>query len=90
LLLVTAAFLTLIPATPHKAKLTEICGNFFTPALHGQLAVLPTKKPIFSFHGIRLMIFKNAKNGRKKTGNLFVISCFCVLPVMGGVYSVFM
>jgi hypothetical protein len=89
LLLVTAAFLTLIPTTPHKAKLTEICGNFFSPALHGQLVVLPTQKPIFSFHGIRLMIFKNAKNGQK-TGNLFVISCFGVLPVMGGGYSVFM
>jgi hypothetical protein len=63
---VFAAFFTLTPTTPHKAKLTDICGNFFSPALHGQLAVLPTQKPIFSFHGIRLMIFKNAKMGAKK------------------------
>jgi len=31
---------------------------------------------------------KAAKNGRKKTGNRFLISCFGVLPVMGGGYSV--
>jgi len=29
-------------------------------------------------HGIILAIFKNAKNGRKKTGNLFLISCLGV------------
>jgi len=33
---------------------------------------------------------KTAKNGRKKTGNRFLISCFNVLPVMGSSYSVFM
>ena len=29
-------------------------------------------------HGIILAIFENAKNGRKKTGNLFLISCLGV------------
>lgn len=33
---------------------------------------------------------KTAKNGRKKTGNRFLISCFGVPPVMGGGYSVFL
>jgi len=49
---------------------------------------LPTQKPVSSFRGIILTIFKNAKNRRKKTGNLFMISCFGVLPVMGCGYSV--
>lgn len=54
-----AIFLPLLPTTPRKAKMTEICGNFFLSPLHG----------------IILAIFQNAKNGRKKTGNLFLISC---------------
>ncbi len=29
-------------------------------------------------HGIIPTIFQNAKNGRKKTGNLFLISCLGV------------
>jgi len=29
-------------------------------------------------HGIILAIFENAKNGRKKTGKLFLISCLGV------------
>ncbi len=57
-----AIFLLLLPTTPRKAKLTEICGNFFLSPLHG----------------IILTIFQNAKNGRKKTGNLFLISCLGV------------
>ena len=51
------------------------------PALHGQLADLPNKKEnLFQspLHGIILTIFQNAKNGRKKTGNLFLISCLGV------------
>ena len=32
----------------------------------------------FPLHGIILAIFENAKNGRKKTGNLFLISCLGV------------
>ena len=51
------------------------------PALHGQLADLPNKRENFfqsSLHGIILTIFQNAKNGRKKTGNLFLISCLGV------------
>ncbi len=31
-----------------------------------------------SLHGIVLAIFENAKNGRKKTGTLFLISCLDV------------
>ncbi len=51
------------------------------PALHGQLADLPNKRENFfqsPLHGIILTIFQNAKNGRKKTGNLFLISCLGV------------
>ena len=33
---------------------------------------------ISPLHGIILAIFENAKNGRKKTGNLFLISCLGV------------
>ena len=42
--------------------MTEICGNFFLSPLHG----------------IILAIFQNVKNGRKKTGNLSLISCLGV------------
>jgi len=51
------------------------------PALHGQLADLPNGRGNFflsPLHGIILAIFQNAKNGRKKTGNLFLISCLGV------------
>lgn len=54
---------------------------FSLPALHGQLADLPNRREFLSIpplHGIILAIFKNAKNGRKKTGNLFLISCLGV------------
>ena len=51
-------FFCLIHTTPRKAKLTEIYGSFFISSLHG---IIPA-------------IFQNAKNGRKKTGNLFLIS----------------
>ena len=57
-----AIFLPLLPTTPRKAKMTVICGNFF----------------IFPLHGIIPAIFENAKNVRKKTGNLFLISCLGV------------
>lgn len=65
-------FLPLIPTTPQKAKLTEIFGNFF----------------LFPLHGIILAISENAKNGRKKTGNLFLIPCLGVPFCMYGGYSV--
>ena len=57
-----AIFLPLLPTTPRKAKMTVICGNFF----------------IFPLHGIIPVISENAKNERKKTGNLFLISCLGV------------
>ena len=57
-----AIFLPLLPTTPRKAKMTVIYGNSF----------------LSSLHGIILTIFQNAKNGRKKTGNLFLISCLGV------------
>ena len=50
-------------------------------SLHGQLADLPNGRGNFflsPLHGIILAIFQNAKNGRKKTGNLFLISCLGV------------
>ena len=47
---VAAVFLSLLPTTLRKAKMTEIYGNFFLSPLHG----------------IILTIFQNAKNGRKK------------------------
>ena len=59
---VTAIFFPLLPTKPQKAKMTEICGNFFLSPLYG----------------IILTIFENAKNERKKTGNLFLISCLGV------------
>ena len=43
----------------------------------------------FPLHGIIQAIFENAKNGRKKTGNLFLISCLGVPICMYGGYSVF-
>ncbi len=69
-----ARFLPLIPTTPHKAKWAEICRNFF----------------IFPLHGIILTIFQNSKNGRKKTGNLFLIPCFSMLLFVGSSYSIFL
>ncbi|RKJ48980.1 hypothetical protein D7X25_20155 [bacterium 1XD42-8] len=59
-------FLPLIPTTPRKAKLTEICENFSLPALHRQLADLPNGRGIFflsPLHGIIPGIFQNAING---------------------------
>ncbi len=66
-------FLPLIPTTPQKAKLTEICGNFFLSPLHD----------------IILTISPNAKNGRKKTGNLFLISCLGVPIYVAAVIQFF-
>ena len=48
--------------------------DFSLPSLHGQLADLPNGRGNFflsPLHGIILAIFENAKNERKKTGNLF-------------------
>ena len=47
---------------PYKTTQAGIGGNLFLSPLHG----------------IILTIFENAKNGRKKTGNLFFISCLGV------------
>ncbi|WP_148099349.1 hypothetical protein [Schaedlerella arabinosiphila] len=43
----------------------------------------------FPLHGIILAIFQNVKNGRKKTGNLFLISCFSVPVVCMAVIQFF-
>ena len=55
-----------ISSHPRSTDSLRICqtgeGNSFYPPLHG----------------IILAIFENAKNGRKKTGNLFLISCLGV------------
>jgi hypothetical protein len=65
--------------TPQKnQKLPNRAGDFFRPPSTDNSEFCQLQKPISSFHGIILTIFKNAKNGRKKTGNLFVISCFGV------------
>ncbi len=40
-------------------------------------------------HSIILTIFQNAKNRRKKTGNLFLISCLGMPFLCSGGYSVF-
>ena len=51
------------------------------PAFHEQPADLPNGRGNFflsPLHGIILAIFENAKNGHKKTGNLFLISCLDV------------
>ena len=42
----------------------------------------------FPLHGIIQAIFENAKNGRKKTGNLFLISCLGMPFCMYGGYLV--
>ena len=51
------------------------------PALHGKPVNLSNGRGNFflsPLHGIILAIFENAKNERKKTGNLFLISCLGV------------
>ena len=66
-----------ISSRPPSTDSLRICqtgeGNSFYPPLHG----------------IILAIFENAKNGRKKTGNLFLISCLGVPFLCSGGYSVF-
>ena len=109
-------FLPLIPTTPRKAKLTEICGNFFiflsfptppkikncqTNRTHFLFARPPRTACGFAkrerrflsnppLHGAILAIFENAKNERKKTGNLFLDFLSWCAAVMGGGYSVFL
>ena len=53
----------------------------FRPLSTDSLQICQTGEGIFFYpplHGIILAIFENAKNGRKKTGNLFLISCLGV------------
>ena len=76
--LVCVAAFPSIPLVPQAG----ICENFFSPALHGQPTYLPNGRGNFFLSllpGIILAIFQNAKNGRKKAGNLFLIPCFGVL-----------
>ena len=50
----------------------------FCPPSTDSLRICQTGEEISFYlplHGIILAIFENAKNGRKKTGNLFLISC---------------
>jgi len=57
------------------------CENFFRPPSTDSLRICQTGEEISFYlplHGIILAIFENAKNGRKKTGNLFLISCLGV------------
>ena len=70
---------SLIPTTPRKAKMTEICGNFFNFPFHyphhQKIENFQTKSvSYFPFRGAIRQFFKNAENKRKKTGNLFMIS----------------
>lgn len=53
----------------------------FRPPSTDSLRICQTGEEISFYpplHGIILAIFQNAKNGRKKTGNLFLISCLGV------------
>ena len=53
----------------------------FRPSSTDSLRICQTGEEISFYlplHGIILAIFQNAKNGRKKTGNLFLISCLGV------------
>ncbi len=64
----------------------------FRPLSTDSLQICQTGEGIFFYpplHGIILAIFENAKNGRKKTGNLFRISCLGVPFLCSGGYSVF-
>ena len=64
--------------------------GFLFAALHGQLADLPNGRGNFflsPMHGIIPTIFENAKNGRKKTGNLFLISCLSVSSYPTAIFS---
>ncbi len=70
-------------ASPNRREFVKISfrppriTSGFTKRERGFLSISP-------LHGIIPAIFENAKNGCKKTGNLFLISCFSVLR-----YSVF-
>ncbi len=53
----------------------------FRPPSTDSLRICQTGEEISFYpplHGIIPAIFQNAKNGRKKTGNLFMISCLGV------------
>jgi hypothetical protein len=71
------------PLIPYNTTQAGIGGDLrkFLFACPPQLADLPNGRGNFflsPLHGIILAIFQNAKNGRKKTGNLFLISCLGV------------
>ncbi len=78
---------------PTPPKITNCQTNrtgFLFAALHGQLADLPNGRGNFflsPMHGIIPTIFENAKNGRKKTGNLFLISCLSVSSYPAAIFS---
>ena len=72
------------PSIPYKTTQAGIGGNlwkFLFATLHGQPADLSNGRGNYflsPLHGIIPAISENAKNGRKKTGNLFLISCLGV------------
>ncbi len=62
----------------------------FRPLSTDSLRICQTEDGISFYpplHGIILAIFENAKNGRKKTGNLFLISYFNVPLCMYGLFN---
>ena len=73
------------PLIPYKTTQARIGGNF-EKFLHSPFIPTPPKiencqtKSVscFPFRGAIRRFFKNAENKRKKTGNLFMISCFGV------------
>ena len=70
----------------------EFAKNSFRPSSTDSLWICQTGQGISFYpplHGIIPTIFENAKNGRKKTGNLFLISCLSVPFCMYDGYSVF-
>lgn len=57
-----AVFLPLLPTTPHKAKMTEICGNFF----------------LFPFARYNTGDFSKCQKWAQKNRKPFLISCLGV------------
>ena len=62
-----------------QSRKREFVKISFCPPSTDSMQICQTGENIsfyFPFHGIILAIFENTKNGLKKTGNLFLISCF--------------
>ena len=77
------------PSIPYNTTQAGIGGNLSST---DSLRICQTGQGISFYpplHGIIPTIFENAKNGRKKTGNLFLISCLSVPFCMYDGYSVF-